>query len=161
MNRRTTLTLISTGLLFLAANIGLAQTNPQIGTWKLNIAKSKIAGPPPRSLILTFSGEGDTLTNTAESIDAQGQASKTLFMHIYDGKPHPTPTTGAAAALYDTSTYTRMNINTINFVRTKDGKTVQTGSIVVSSDGKTYTVTTEGVGLNGQQSNEVLVFDRQ
>src|SRR5437899_12903186 len=98
MNRRTTLTLTSMALFFLAAvlttavpEIGLAQSNPLIGTWKLNLAKSKYMGvPPPRSTTLTFVGEGQNLTNTADTIDAQGQAVKTVFSHIYDGKPHPT-----------------------------------------------------------------------
>src|SRR6516225_7333959 len=66
MNWRTTLTLRTMGLLFLAAvlatavpEIGLAQSNPLIGTWKLNLAKSRFSGsPPPRSITLTFAGEG-------------------------------------------------------------------------------------------------------
>jgi hypothetical protein len=67
-------------LLFLAAllatavpKIGLAQSNPLVGTWKLNLAKSKfMPGPPPRSTTLTFAGEGENLTDTAEIIDASG-----------------------------------------------------------------------------------------
>src|SRR5215468_3779410 len=50
MNRRTTLALTSTAVLFLAAGlntalpeIGLAQSNPLIGTWKLNVVKSSLA----------------------------------------------------------------------------------------------------------------------
>ncbi len=67
MNRRTTLTLTSIALLFLPAllatavvsEIGLAQSNPLIGTWKLNLAKSKfIPGPPPRSQTMSFAGKG-------------------------------------------------------------------------------------------------------
>jgi len=162
MSRPTTLTL--TALLVLAAllvtavpNIGLAQSNPLIGTWKLNLAKSKLAGPPPRSLTLTFAGEGQNLTNTAEIIDAQGQASKAVFMHIYDGKPHPT--TGNPN--YDSTAYTRVDTNTVNLVRFREGKQVETGHIVVSGDGKTYTATAEGTAANGQQYSIVLVYDRQ
>jgi hypothetical protein len=154
MNRHTTLTLTSMALLFLAGvlataipKIGLAQSNPLVGTWKLNIAKSKFAGPPPRSLTLTFAGEGESLTNTAEIIDAQGRASTTVFVHIYDGKPHPT--TGNSN--YDSTAYTRINTNTVNFVRFREGKSAETGSIVVSADGKTYTATAEGTAVNGQQ----------
>jgi hypothetical protein len=118
---------------------GLAQSNPLIGTWKLNLAKSKYIGaPPPRSQTLTFAGEGENLTNNVEAVDAQGQAIKTMFIHIYDGKPHPT--TGVAGGLYDSSAYTRIDANTVNFVRLKDGKAVQAGWAAVSGDGKTYTV---------------------
>ena len=167
MNRRTTLTLASMALFFLPAvlatavpEIGLAQSNPLIGTWKLNLAKSKYMGaPPPRSQTLNFAGEGENLKDTVDAVDAQGQATKTVFIHIYDGKPHPT--TGVVGGLYDSSTYTRVDANTVNFVRSKDGKAVQTGWFVVSGDGKTYTVTTGGIGPNGQAMSTVGVFDKQ
>jgi len=167
MNRRTTLALTSMALFFLAAvlttalpEIGLAQSNPLIGTWKLNVAKSRYSGsPPPRSTTLTFAGDGQNLTNTAETIDAQGQTIKTVFAHTYDGKPHPT--TGVAGGLFDTSTYNRVDANTVNFVRSKDGKVVQTGSNVVSADGKTFTVTTIGIGPNGQQISTFAVYEKQ
>ena len=161
MNRRTILTLTSMAVFATAVpQIGLAQSNPLIGTWKLNLAKSKYMGaPPPRSQTLTFAGEGQNLTDTADAIDAQGQAAKTVFIHIYDGKPHPT--TGVAGGLYDASAYTRIDANTVNFVRSKDGKAVQTGWAVLSGDGKTYTVTTGGMGPNGQAMSTVGVFEKQ
>jgi hypothetical protein len=166
MNRRTTLTLTSMALLFLAAlfataapKIGLAQSNPLIGTWKLNLAKSKLAGPPPRSQIATFVADGQNVRNTTETIDAQGQASKVVFTHIYDGKPHPT--TGVPGGIFDATTYNRIDTNTLNFVRSKDGKAVQTGSIVVAGDGKAFTVTVEGTGANGQRISGVSVYEKQ
>jgi len=140
--------------------IGLAQSSPLIGTWKLNLAKSKYMGvPAPRSQTLTYAVEGQNLTATADAVDAQGQTVKTVFMHIYDGKPHPT--TGVAGGLYDSSAYTRVDTNTVNFARLKDGKAVQTGWGAVSGDGKTYTVTTGGTGPNGQAMSTVAVFDKQ
>jgi hypothetical protein len=165
MNRRNIL-LVAVGLtsFCLAATalpgIGIAEDNPLIGTWKLNLEKSKYSpGPAPRSLILNFVADGANLTNTAEVIDAEGKATKTVFAHIYDGKPHPT--TGVAGGLYDSSTYTRIDANTVNWIRSKDGKTVQTGSNVLSADGKTFTVTTDGTGLSGQPIHSVAVFERQ
>src|SRR5258708_38996126 len=154
-------------LLFLAAvlatavpQIGLAQSNPLIGTWKLNLAKSKYGGaPPPRSTTLTFTAEGQNLALTADTIDAQGQMVKTIFSHIYDGKPHPT--TGVPGGLYDASAYTRIDANTIDIVRSKDGKAVQTGWAVLSGDGKTYTVTIGGIGPNGQAMSTVAVYEKQ
>jgi hypothetical protein len=162
MNRRnilvglTSFCLAATALL----GIGIAEDNPLIGSWKLNLEKSKYSpGPAPRSLTLNFVADGANLTNTAEGIDAQGKATKSVFAHIYDGKPHPT--TGVAGGLYDSSTYTRIDAHTVNFVRSKDGKTVQTGSIVLSADGKTLTVTTEGTGPNGQPIHNVAVYEKQ
>ena len=159
--------LTSVAPLFLAAvlaaavpDIGLAQSSPLIGTWKLNLAKSKYMGvAAPRSQTLTYAVDGQNLTATADAVDGQGQTIKTVFIHIYDGKPHPT--TGVAGGIYDASAYTRIDANTVNFVRSKDGKTVQTGWGVVSGDGKTYTVTTGGTGPNGQAMSTVAVFEKQ
>jgi len=163
MNRRTTLIL---GLLFGAAvfataapQVGLAQSNPLIGTWKINLAKSKFSpGPPPKTQTLTFEADGQNLKNTAETIDAQGQARKIVFMHIYDGKPHPVLDT---AAQFDATTYTQVDAYHVNWVRSKAGKAVLTGSNEVSSDGRTYTVTTEGTGANGQPISSVAVYEKQ
>jgi hypothetical protein len=43
----------------------------------------------------------------------------------------------------------------------KAGNVVQTGTQVVSKDGKELTITTRGTGANGQQINNVAVFDKQ
>jgi hypothetical protein len=146
--------------LLATTEIGLAQSNPLIGTWKLNLAKSKYMGaPPPRSATPNFSGEGQNLVDNVETVDAQGQTIKTVLIHIYDGKPHPS--TGAAGGLYDASAYARIDANTVDFVRSKDGKAVQTGWAVVSGDGKTYTVTTGGIGPNGQAMSSVAVYEKQ
>jgi hypothetical protein len=171
MNRRIKLILTSMALLFLAAvlttaapKIGLAQTKPLwVGTWKLNLAKSKfLPGPPPKSQTLTFTGEGQNLidtVDTVDAVDAQGQATKTVFIHIYDGKPHST--TGVAGGQFDGSAYTRVDDHTVDFVRLKDGKAVLTGWAVVSGDGKTYTITNGGIGANGQAVSSIAVYDRQ
>jgi hypothetical protein len=165
MNRRNVL-LIAIGLTSFCLGaaalpaIGNAEDNPLIGMWKLNLEKSKYnPGPAPRSSTLNFVADGANLTNTAEGTDAQGQATKTVFTHIYDGKPHPT--TGVPGGLFDSTTYTRIDAHAVNWVRSKDGKTVQTGSNVLSADGKTFTVTTEGTGPNGQPIHNVAVYEKQ
>jgi hypothetical protein len=163
MNRRSSLIL---GLLLLAAvfvtaapQVGLAQSNPLIGTWKLNLAKSKFSpGPPPRTQTLTVEADGQNLKSTADTIGAQGEATKIVFLHIYDGKPHPT--TGAEA-VFDANAYTRVDAYNVNWIRSKAGKTVQTGSNAVSSDGRILTVTTEGTGANGQPISSVAVYEKQ
>jgi hypothetical protein len=80
-------------------------------------------------------------------------------MQINDGKSYPTTTTVLPGS--DASAYTRVNASTVSFKRMLAGKVVQTGSRVVSADGKTMTVTTTGVNAKGQQINEVGVYDKQ
>jgi hypothetical protein len=130
--------------------------DPLIGTWKLNLEKSTSIGVPlNRSGTLTFAEEGQNLIDTAEGIDAQGQAFKVVYRHIYDEMPHPT--TGSAN--YDSTTYTRIG-NTINGVRFKNGKVVDVAQAVIVP-GKTYTSTAGGIAANGQPYHQVLVYDRQ
>jgi hypothetical protein len=163
MHRRITRTLISIALLFLAAvltaavpELGLAQTN--LGTWKLNLAKSTYSpGPAPRSQTLTFSGTGQNLTDNLEGIDAEGKPLKGVYLHNYDGKFYPT--TGAPGV--DSTAYTRVDPNIVKFTRMNAGKVVQTGLHVVSSDGKTLTVITTGTDANGRELNSVGVYEKQ
>jgi hypothetical protein len=163
MNRRATLTLTSIALLFLAAvlttavpEIGLAQTN--LGTWKLNLAKSAFSpGPAPRSQTLTFTGTGLNLIDNLEGIDAEGKPLKGVYLHNYDGKFYPT--TGAPGV--DSTAYTRVDANIVKFTRMNAGKVVQTGLHVVSSDGKTLTVITTGTDANGREVNSVGVYEKQ
>jgi hypothetical protein len=131
--------------------------NALIGTWKFNAEKSSANAPLARSAVLTFTGEGQNLRNTAEGIDAQGNAFKITFMHIYDGKPHPS--TGNPN--YDSTAYTRVDSNNVNYVRFKEGKIAEIGYITVSQDGKTYTAPAQGIAANGQQYHSILVYDRQ
>jgi hypothetical protein len=128
--------------------------DPLIGTWKLNLEKSKSTEPLPKSQIATWAGEGQNFAVTVNGVDAKGQPFKFVFKHIYDGMPHPQ--TGAANA--DTSAYARIG-NTINIVRFKNGKPVNVSQGLIVP-GKTYTVT-EDYEENGQLHHGVLVFDRQ
>jgi hypothetical protein len=147
------------GLMTVLAMPALAQTtNPLLGTWKLNVEKSTFFGPPPKSGVTTFAPDAQGIVkNSGGGIDAQGQEYKYTFTHIYDGKPHAV--TGIPQ--FNEDTYNRINTNTLNFVRSKDGKPVQMGSLAVSDDGKTFYVTVILVGANGQLNSSVGVWEKQ
>jgi hypothetical protein len=163
MNRRITLML--TGLMFLglataaSSNLGFAQTSQLMGSWKLDLTKSKYTpGVAPRSQTNTYEQDGQNIKATTRSIDAQGNPTTTVFMHIYDGQPHPT----TGSPVFDASTYLRLNGNTIIFSRSKAGKLVSTGTNVVSPEGKTLTVTTTGIlDANGVSGTNIAVYDKQ
>jgi hypothetical protein len=163
MNRRTTLTLTTMALLSLAfatalPQAGFAQSNTLIGTWKLNLAKTKDSpGPPPRSQTLTYQAEGQGLRVSVDTVDAQGNAAKASFALFFDGKSYPV--TGLPD--WDASTYKQVNVSTTESTRTKGGNVVQTATRVVSADGKTLTITATGVDANGRQINNVDVYDKQ
>jgi hypothetical protein len=106
-------------------------------------------------LTLAWSGEWQNFIDTAEDVDAQGQPSKVVQRHIYDGMPHQA--TGSQD--YDSNTYTRIG-NSINFVRIKQGKAVEIDQIVMVS-GKTVTITADGIDANNQPYDSIGVYDRQ
>jgi hypothetical protein len=156
MNRRTLTTMALLGLAVATAlpQTGFAQSSPLIGTWKLNLDKSKFSpGPPPRSATVTYTQDGPNIRLTAQQIDAQGNPTTVVFMHIYDGQPHPS----TGSPVFDASAYTRVDANTIIFTRLKAGKLLATGTLVVSQDGKTGTVTTTGT----VPGNGIAVYDKQ
>jgi len=137
---------------------GFAQADPMIGTWKLNLAKSTYSpGPSPKSGTLTAAGAGQGQTFTFDAINAAGMGTKTVFAIIYDGQPHPA--TGSAVA--DAASIRRINAYLQNYSLMKAGKEIQTGALVLSTDGKTATFINTGVGANGQPISNVTVYEKQ
>jgi hypothetical protein len=157
--RRVAISILAASALAAALpQAGFAQADPLLGTWKLNLARSTYApDTAPRSLTVTFQGAGANMTATADNVDAAGKATRTVFMRIYDGMPHPT--TGFPD--YDSSAYTRVDANTVIYTRMKAGKLVEAGSQVLSPDGRTNTIAGRGVDAAGRPVNSVSVFEKQ
>ena len=161
MNRRTTL--VSIALLSLVAcafpQASYAQSDSMSGLWQVNVAKSKYdPGPPPKSQTVYFQGEGQNRKVTIVGITATGNPQLATFTEfVEDGKPHPV--TGLAGI--DAQAYTRVDASSLNVSRLKDGKVIQTGTWVVSPDGKALTVTFTGTNANGRQVNNILIYDKQ
>jgi hypothetical protein len=161
MNRRTLTTIALLGLAVATAlpHAGFAQSNPWIGTWKTNVAKSTYSpGPPPRSQTVTYRAEGQGLRLTVEGVDAQGNPAKLDFGVIFDdGKSHPL----SGVPNFDAQSFKVVNDSTAWTIRTKAGKVVQTLTSVLSADGETETMTFTAVNTNGQQVNNVVVREKQ
>lgn len=135
-----------------------AQADPAIGTWKLNLAKSKyVPGPPPKSNTITIAAAGAGFHVVAKGEDAQGQPTGIDYTVMFDGKDSPVK--GAPA--YDTTSVKRVDANTTEQVRKKEGKMVQTATRKISADGKAMTVTTRGKDEAGRTLNTVAVYDKQ
>lgn len=136
----------------------VAQGSPHVGTWVLNLAKSKYTpGPPPKEQTGVVEAAGQGIKSTATGIDAAGKPTKVSYTANFDGKDYPV--TGSAD--FDTVSFKSANPNTLEFSRKKGGKVVQTGTMVVSADGKTRTITATGTNAQGQKINNVVVYDRK
>jgi hypothetical protein len=136
-----------------------AQSDPQVGVWKLNLAKSKYSpGPAPKSGTSRIEAAGEGAKVSVDQELADGRKRHWEFTANYDGKDSPVTGDNPDA---DTVARTRINPTTVQTVSKKGGKVTTTQTSVVSSDGKTRTVTTKGVNAGGQQVHNVAVYERQ
>src|SRR5450755_4259968 len=67
-----------------------AQSNPLVGTWKLNVTESKYdPGPAPTSLMRTVEAQGDGVKYTFDGVAADGTPFAYSFSVQFDGKDNP------------------------------------------------------------------------
>ena len=146
---------LTISLVFVSAALGF-QNNPQMGTWKLNEAKSKFAGKA-RNQTVVYEASGDQTKVTVDGVDENGAAVHNEWTGKFDGKDYPV--TGDANS--DARSYRMINKNTLAMTVKKDGKATVNGRIVVSRDGKTRTVTTTATNAQGKKVTNVAVYDKQ
>ena len=147
---------LTLGLCFVVAAVAFA-SNPYIGTWKLNEAKSKIPASAPKNTSVVYEAAGDSIKVTVEGVDGTGKPAHNEWTGKFDGKDYPL--TGDPTA--DTRSYKKINDSTAELTNKKDGKPILTGRIVVSADGKTRTVTISGTDANGKKVKFASVYDKQ
>jgi hypothetical protein len=147
-------------LVLATATIAAFGADNTIGTWKLNVAKSKSTPAPMPVKSLTVTREaadgGAKVTTTGEQAD--GTAINASYTAKYDGKD--VQITGNSP--YDTIAIKQVNANTLTDTRKKTGGQYHaTGRIVVSNGGKTLTGTTKGTNADGKEFTNIFVFDKQ
>lgn len=134
-----------------------SQTNPRVGTWKLNLAKSKFdPGPAPKSETQTCEAVDQGISVTVTIFDSSGNNHSLGYTASYDGKDYPFP-----GSPWDTIALSRIDTYTSEAVFKKAGKVIQRTRIVVSRDRKVLTLTAKGTDTSGQLLNNLEVFDRQ
>jgi hypothetical protein len=146
---------LTISLFFASVAVGF-QNNPQIGTWKLNEAKSKFAGKA-RNHTVVYEASGDQTKVTVDGVDENGGSVHSEWTGKFDGKDYPV--TGDTNS--DVRSYRTINKNTLAISGKKNGKVTLSGRIVVSRDGKTRTVTTTTTNAKGKRVTNTAVYDRQ
>jgi hypothetical protein len=138
--------------------IGALAADNTIGTWKLNMEKSKFSpAVPVKSLTMTreASDGGVKVTGTGEQAD--GTAINASYTAKYDGKEYPV--TGSP---YDTIAIKQVNANTLTFTqKKKGGKYNVTGRTVVAKNGKTAISTVKGTNAEGKAYSATVVYEKQ
>ena len=142
-------------LVFVTVAMGF-QTDPQIGTWKINEAKSKFPGKA-RNHTVVYEAAGDQVKVTVDGVDESGNSTHSEWTGKYDGKEYPV--TGDANS--DVRSYRKINKNTLSITGKKSGKVTLSGRIVVARNGKSRTVTTTTTDAQGKKTTTVAFYDKQ
>jgi hypothetical protein len=150
-------TSVLTVVLCLAAGAVCFASDAQMGTWKLNEAKSKIAAGMPKNSSVVVEAGGDNVKVTIDGADAEGKPTHNEWTGKIDGKDYPV--TGDSNS--DTRSYKQSDDHTWAFTAKKGGKVTLTGRVVVSTDGKTRTVSVSGTDPQGKKIKSTVVYDKQ
>jgi hypothetical protein len=153
MKTRTIVLTLALG--FFAAAVCFASS--QMGTWKLNEAKSKFAPGAPKNHTVVYAAAGDKVKVTVDGTDREGKPAHNEWTGKFDGKDYPL--TGDPTA--DARSYKKVDDRTMELTVKKDGKVTVSGRIVVAADGKTRTVTTSGTDAKGKKVKNMAVYDKQ
>jgi hypothetical protein len=155
MKRRTyLLTLVA---MFAAATVCFAAEDVNMGTWKLNEAKSKIGPGMPKNTTVVYASAGDSVKITVDGVDADGKPAHNEWTGKFDGKDYPV--TGDSSV--DVRAYKRVNDHILELTNKKGGEVTTTARVVVSADGKSRTVTVHGKDAKGKEITSTAVYDKQ
>jgi tetratricopeptide (TPR) repeat protein len=153
--RRAAIAILS---VFAAAlpQVVIAQSDPIVGVWHLVPERSSATpGPLPyKSMTLNFSAAGKDLKHDVEGAYADGRPLMATTTIVSDGKYHPF----AGFSEFDTSSFNRINPNTVVYIRARRGTTVITGSSAVSGDGKTLIFSEQTIDAKGQRTGTRRLF---
>ena len=142
---------------FLSAGACFAQVfNPQIGTWKLNPAKSKLNREMGRNDMVDYEWSFFKTKVTVSGVDARGHAIHSEWKGNFDGQDYPV--TGDPTS--DARSYRKENDHTLDFTAKKGGQVTATGRIVVAPDGNSRTVTSWAKNSKGKRITSVAVYDK-
>ena len=153
---KTRTVLMAVLALLVCVTMSFAQS-PQMGTWKLNEAKSKIPAGAPKNTTVVYEAAGDNVKVTVDGVDGQGKPAHNEWTGKFDGKDYPV--TGDSAS--DVRSYKQIDDHALELTAKKGDKVTITGKVSVSADGKTRTVNATGTDPSGKKVKTEGVYDKQ
>ncbi len=154
MKTRTALFTVAFCLL---ATVACFAAESMVGTWKLNDAKSKIPAGVAKNSTVTYTTEGDKFKCVIDGTDAAGNPVRTEWTGKFDGKEYPL--SGDPSA--DSRAITQQDARHFRVVEEKGGKPIASGTIVLSPDGKSRTVTIRATSAKGQRVTSTAVYEKE
>ena len=139
-----------------------SKDDTSLGSWKLNVAKSKFTpGPPIKGDTRSYevNDEGWLIVMT-ETIQPDGRRTGVRFAAKFDGKAYPQ--IGRFAPTVTLITYQPVDKLTLKYTqRDTSGKVLSTNTRTVSPDGKTMTIEQRSTDDKGRPTVNVELFERQ
>ena len=132
-------------------------SDPNMGMWKLNEAKSRFSTGATKITTVVYEPAGDQVKVTTDGITGDGKPVHTEWTGKFDGNDYPV--TGDASV--DTRSYKRVDDHTLDSTNKKDGKVTTSAHIVVSRDGKSRAVTVRGTTADGKTVSSTAIYDKQ
>jgi hypothetical protein len=152
---RKPLALLLLGLVFAAGSAFAA--DPIVGTWTLNIAKSKFtSGPAPTAVTRVYTESGGVYTLDQKITGSDG---KEVPFKVQYREGQDETLTGANGI--DSIHAKKVDAKTWDFAMKSAGKEVGHVHRAVSADGKTLTVHNTGKQPSGATGDDTLVFDKK
>jgi len=144
-------------LVLLAFATPLLASDPFVGTWTLNSAKTKYTtGAPPKNVTIVIEEQGANLQVTATGTNSDGSPISVKYT---------VPTKGGMGSVqqgdFDSISAKQISTHVRENSYMKGGKEIRSRRIVVSEDGKTMKSTLKGTGATGQPAAGVDFYDKQ
>ncbi len=156
MHRRGVLVIVTLAAIALRGRV-TAQSDPLLGVWEMNHAKSSVTrGTAPRGEMVVIVGEPGGLKSTLVMIN-EGNGRAEVHHYSFDGNPLPTEG-GDPRHL----TFKRTGPRSADIDVIRSGQLTATRRMEVSSDGKTLSFTGTGKSANGTPySNDLRVYEKK
>jgi hypothetical protein len=133
----------------------------EVGTWKVNVAKSKFppteATPKEETLIIRVVDDQFETVITGTRIDGTKISEKfTNPLQGGEGKyQEPTLPKGESVV------QTRVDAYSVYFTTLQNGRQIEVNQCVVSKDGKTITCKAKGMDAKGKPYESLYLFEKQ
>jgi hypothetical protein len=148
--------LLSLALCFVGVTLCAAE-DLNIGTWKLNEAKSQIPAGTLKNVTVVYEAKGDSVKVTTDGFGRDGKPMHTEWTGKYDGKDYPL--SGDSTA--NVRSYRKVDDHNYALENKKDGKVTNSGRIVISKDGKSRTLSIAGTDAAGKKVTSLAAYDKQ
>jgi hypothetical protein len=147
---------LTLAMCFIGLTLSLAQ-DANMGTWKLNEAKSKMSSRAPKNTTVVYEAAGDNVKVTVDGVDPDGKRIHQEWIGKFDGKDYPVIGDPNEVS----RSYTKIDDHTLGLNIKRGGNATASGRIVVTPDGKSRTVTMTGTDPTGKTFQSITVYDKQ